>query len=50
MFIKVSYDDDFDTLMMHLRAKYGKKLFDMDGIGRQMDMHQFSKEFFTDFA
>ena len=47
MFIKVSYDEDFDELMMHLRAKYGKKLFTLDGIGKQLDMNQFSREFFT---
>ena len=48
MFFKVSWDDDFDTLMMHLWAKYGKEMFTVDGIGEQMDLHKFSKKFFNE--
>ena len=33
MYIKISWHDDFDDLMLHLRSKYGKRLFDIDGIG-----------------
>ncbi len=47
MYFKVSYDSDFDELMMHLKTKYGMKLFDLDGIGKQLDMDAFSKQFFT---
>lgn len=47
MFFKVSWDEDFDTLMMHLWSKYGKELFTLDGIGEQMDLHKFSKKFFN---
>jgi ribonucleoside-triphosphate reductase len=32
---------------MHLRAKYPQKLFDLDGIGKQMDLSEFSKNFFA---
>jgi len=35
MYIKISWHDDFDDLMLHLRSKYGKRLFDIDGIGEQ---------------
>jgi ribonucleoside-triphosphate reductase len=32
---------------MHLKAKYPDKLFDLDGIGKQLDMSEFSKNFFS---
>lgn len=48
MYFKVSWDDDFDQLMMHLWSKYGKEMFTVDGIGEQMDLHKFSKKFFND--
>jgi len=38
MYIKFDYDKNFNELMMHLKAKYPAKLFDMDGIGEQMDI------------
>lgn len=47
MYLKVSYDQEFDDLMMYLRSKYPTKLFDMDGIGKQTDMSLFSKDFFS---
>ena len=47
MFLKISWDEDFDTLMMHLWAKYGRKIFTENGIGDQLDLNKFSKEFFT---
>lgn len=33
--------------MFHLRSKYGKELFDLDGIGKQTDMNSFAKDFFS---
>ena len=47
MYFKISWDTDFDTLMMHLWSKYGKELFTLDGIGDQMDLNKFSKNFFN---
>ena len=47
MYFKVSFDADFDTLMMHLWSKYGRELFDIDGIGKQCDMNWFAKNFFN---
>lgn len=47
MYIKVTYDQEFDDLMMHLRSKYPAKLFDIDGIGKQLDMCNFSRNFFA---
>jgi len=42
-----SYDKEFVELMEYLRGKYPAKLFDVDGIGKQLDMCQFSKDFFA---
>ena len=47
MYLKVSYDQPFDDLMMYLRSKYPEKLFDLDGIGKQTDLSLFSKDFFA---
>jgi ribonucleoside-triphosphate reductase len=33
--------------MMHLWSKYGRELFDIDGIGKQCDMNWFAKNFFN---
>ena len=32
---------------MYLKSKYPQKLFDLDGVGKQLDMAQFSKNFFS---
>jgi ribonucleoside-triphosphate reductase len=47
MYFKTNYASEFDDLYMHLKAKYPDKLFDLDGIGKQMDMSEFSKNFFS---
>jgi len=47
MYIKLTYDQNFDDLIMHLKSKYPQKLFDMNGIGEQTDMSKFSKNFFA---
>lgn len=47
MYIKTTYDQEFDDLYMHLKSKYPQKLFDLEGIGKQLDMSQFSKNFFS---
>jgi ribonucleoside-triphosphate reductase len=47
MHLRVTYDDLFDDLMLHLKSKYGERLFDLEGIGKQTDMSIFSKEFFN---
>ena len=41
-----SYLDDFVDLMEHLGEKYGKKIFDLDGIGKQLDFNYFRENFF----
>jgi len=47
MYIKVTYEQNFDDLIMYLKSKYPEKLFDLDGIGEQTDMSKFSKKFFS---
>jgi ribonucleoside-triphosphate reductase len=47
MHFRASYDQPFDDLFLHLRSKYPEKLFDLDGIGKQLDMSKFSKDFFS---
>ena len=47
MYLKTTYDEQFDDLYMHLKAKYPDKLFNMDGIGEQLDMSKFSRNFFS---
>ena len=47
MYFKTTYDQQFDDLYMYLKAKYPDKLFDLDGIGKQLDMSNFSKNFFS---
>lgn len=47
MYIKITYDQEFDDLLMYLKSKYPQKLFDLDGIGEQTDMNKFSKKFFS---
>jgi len=47
MYLKVTYAEEFDDLMMYLRGKYPQKLFNLDGIGEQTDMSKFSKKFFS---
>jgi ribonucleoside-triphosphate reductase (formate) len=47
LYLKTTYEEQFDDLMMYLKGKYGKELFDMDGIGEQLDLSKFSKKFFS---
>ena len=46
MYLRIVYDQEFEDLWMHLKSKYPAKLFDLDGIGKQLDLAQFSKDFF----
>jgi len=47
MYSSITYDQEFDDLMMYLRSKYPTKLFDLEGIGKQMDLSAFSKSFYS---
>lgn len=47
MYLKVTFEQEFYDLMMYLKSKYPKKLFDIEGVGKQTDISSFSKEFFT---
>lgn len=48
MYIKVSWDKEFEELMLYLKLKYKDKMFNADGIGDDtLDLNKFSKSFFT---
>jgi ribonucleoside-triphosphate reductase len=47
VYIQFSYDQEFNNLWFHLQEKYPKKLFDIDGVGKQLDLCQYSKNFFS---
>jgi ribonucleoside-triphosphate reductase len=47
MYFKISWDQDFADLMMYLWAKYGRAVFTENGIGDQLDLNKFSKDFFN---
>lgn len=47
MQITLSYEKEFTALWNYLKTKYPKELFDLDGVGKQLDMAWFSKNFFS---
>lgn len=47
MYIRSTYDNEFEDFIMYLKGKYPQKLFDLEGIGKQTDMSNFSREFFS---
>lgn len=47
MYFKISWEQEFGDLMMHLWGKYGRDIFTENGIGDQLDLHKFSQEFFN---
>jgi len=46
MYIKISYDDEFVDQYMYLKSKHPKELFNLEGIGEQLDIGKFSRNFF----
>lgn len=47
MHIEITYEQEFNDLWMYLKSKYSKELFDMEGVGKQLDLSQFSRQFFS---
>lgn len=47
MNIKLSYDENFTELLSDLKVKYGQKIFELEGIGSQLDISEFSRNFFS---
>lgn len=43
----LSYDQEFVEFFAKLKSKYPNKLFDIEGIGKQLDFAQFSRDFFS---
>lgn len=46
MNIRFSYDPKFNELMAFLKLRYPSALLDIEGIGKQLDLNEYSKEFF----
>ncbi len=47
MNINFSYNDKFVTLLNNLKEKYGQIVFDLSGIGKQLDINYMSKQFYN---
>ena len=47
MYLKISYDRDFVDFYMYLKSKYPSELFELEGIGSQLDIAKFSRDFFS---
>lgn len=47
MKVEITYEKSFENLINDLKNKYPEELFDMDGIGKQLDLSVFSKDFFS---
>jgi ribonucleoside-triphosphate reductase len=48
MNIKFSYHPDFDKQMEKLLEKYGPEMFELEGLGSNLDLDNFNKKFFAD--
>jgi anaerobic ribonucleoside-triphosphate reductase len=46
MQINHSFEPEFDKLWKRLESKYPEALFDIDGVGKQLDSCEFAREFF----
>lgn len=47
MQIEISYPKEFDRLWTKMKAEYPKEMFQIEGVGDQLDFNSFSKKFFT---
>lgn len=47
MHINITYEQEFYDLWEYWKAKFPKRLFDMSGIGKQLDFSELSREFFS---
>ena len=48
MNITFKYNPEFERKMLELKSKYGETLFDIEGIGNQLDIDYFNKQFFDE--
>ena len=47
MDIKIGYDKDFTKLIKKLQQQYGKDIMNLEGIGEQLDTHNYGKKLFS---
>lgn len=46
MEINFSYDKEFEELIINLKRNYGEEIFEIEGIGSQLDLCRFSQNFY----
>ena len=48
MYIKQSYDEEFEHFMLDMKDKYPKSIFELNGISEEdLDHTKFAKKYFT---
>ena len=47
MFVEINYDKRFTDFWGRLQRKYPYELFNLEGVGDQLDLNLFSRKFFT---
>lgn len=47
MFAKLNYDAKFDKILEEIANNYGEEIFDLEGIGKQLDISEYGKKFFS---
>ncbi len=47
MNINFTYEQEFDELLSTLKEKYGEEIFELEGIGSQLDIAAFSRDFYS---
>ena len=47
MFAKLNYDAKFDKILEAIAASHGQEIFDLEGIGKQLDISEYGKKFFS---
>lgn len=47
MYIKYDFDKEFCELLSDLEEKYGQEIFEIEGLGSNLDITEFSKKFFS---
>lgn len=47
MFAKLNYDAKFEAILEGIEIDYGTEIFDIEGIGKQLDISEYGRKFFS---
>ena len=47
MFAKLNYDAKFESILEGIEDDYGTEIFDIEGIGKQLDISEYGRKFFS---